>query len=176
MDCSDQCMGQTQRSLCTRSGHSNRMMKPNRITYSALLDVYARHAGHCAPKAEQLLHWLEQQEDEALKPDSVVYLTVTTAWMRGNEPDRAQRVVDRLWQIYLLENHQEDKQERRGNFNTFQSSSSSRQSGAKHTSNCMELSAVVSAWLECTRRLGFSNRLQLQQHHHYQNQQQQRQR
>ena len=83
--------------------------KPNRVTFTALINCWRRSGRPEAGKeAERLVERMEKEFEEGdldMKPDSFVYASACDAWARSKSPDKAERT----WGLYRrMKRHYKD--------------------------------------------------------------------
>ena len=87
----------------------NDKCKPNRVTFTALINCWRRSGRPEAGKeAERLVERMEKQFEEGdldMKPDDFVYASACDAWARSKSPDKAERT----WALYRrMKKHYKD--------------------------------------------------------------------
>lgn len=92
---------------CATEGTSNSSIRPNKISYTAVIDAWGkcREEGS-AKRAEAVLHRMQQkyeEGDETVRPNAITYAVVINAYAKSNEStDKAQKAFDVLNRMHAL--------------------------------------------------------------------------
>jgi hypothetical protein len=78
-------------------------VKPNVVTYGAVIDAYAKSGEHgAAARADTLLanmiqlHQMDPVRNADLQPNTYVFNTVINCWAKSKEPDAASKAEEML--------------------------------------------------------------------------------
>jgi len=89
-------------SLKAFSKSGNKLLQPEIRTFTSLLDCYAKspRPEMYATAAEKLLVWTEEQSDNSLKPNDIIYQACLMVLQRAGLPERAQALLKKMYARY----------------------------------------------------------------------------